>query len=70
VVRAGDNLWVIARRALEGDGQAAGPLEVARYWRRVVAVNAAALRSHDPDLIFPGERILLPPRSDAGTPAG
>ena len=26
-----------------------------------VAANAATLRSHDPNLIFPGERIVLPP---------
>jgi nucleoid-associated protein YgaU len=60
IVRAGDNLWVIAARALT---QHAPPTtaEIAPYWRRVVAENTPGLRSHDPDLIFPGERIVLPP---------
>jgi hypothetical protein len=58
IVRAGDNLWMIARRAV-GDRDT----EVVPYWHRVIAANAATLRSHDPNLIFPGERIALPPAS-------
>ncbi len=60
VVRPGDNLWVIARRALLAREPAATDLAVARYWRTVVAANAASLRSGDPNLIFPGEHIVLP----------
>jgi hypothetical protein len=65
VVRPGDNLWLIATRALRGAGQPTGASEVAPYWRRVVAANTAHLRSRDPNLIFPGERIVLPPNDAA-----
>jgi hypothetical protein len=75
VVRAGDNLWVIARHALrDGEGQHGnaepGANEIVPYWRRVIAANAATLRSHDPNLIFPGERVVLPPISDGRPAAG
>ena len=67
VVRAGDNLWVIAQpRRNTATTDAARPrVEIAPYWRRVIAANAAALRSHDPNLIFPGERVVLPLRPGA-----
>jgi hypothetical protein len=70
VVRAGDNLWVLARRALEGEDRAVPSVEIAPYWRRVIAANASGLRSHDPNLIFPGERIVLPPVSGPDPAAG
>jgi nucleoid-associated protein YgaU len=80
VVRAGDNLWVIAQRALrpgsrEAEARAVDAAEVVPYWRRIIAANAATLRSHDPNLIFPGERVVLPtivaePGSNGGGPAG
>jgi hypothetical protein len=35
--------------------------EIARYWLDVVDANRASLRSGDPDVIFPGETIKLPP---------
>jgi hypothetical protein len=70
VVRAGDNLWVIAKRALEREHGAVAPAEVFPYWRRVIAANAGNLRSHDPDLVFPGERIVLPEVSGGETTAG
>jgi len=64
-VRPGDNLWVIARdRLAHATGRDAGTLperEVARYWLDVVEANRAGLRSGDPDLIYPGELIRLPP---------
>jgi nucleoid-associated protein YgaU len=60
IVRPGDNLWVIARRAVEArDGQATDGT-VATYWRQVIAANASTLRSGNPNLIFPDERIVLP----------
>ena len=64
VVRAGDNLWVIAQHALEHGQRVAPPAEIAPYWRRVIAANASGLRSHDPNLIFPGERVVVPPLPD------
>jgi hypothetical protein len=62
VVRAGDNLWLIARAALErGSSARVDDSEVARYWRTVIAANRATLRSGDPSLVFPGEIVTLPP---------
>lgn len=64
VVEPGDHLWSIAATDLaEGSpGHAAQlePEEIAPHWEEVVADNRAQLRSGDPDLIFPGERIELP----------
>jgi len=64
-VRPGDNLWVIARdRLAQVTGRDAGTVperEVARYWLAVIEANQAGLRSGDPDLIYPGELIRLPP---------
>ena len=61
VVRPGDNLWLIARRAIQRGDHESRPAEITPYWRRVIATNTAGLRSHDPNLIYPGERIVLPP---------
>ena len=61
----GDNLWTIARDHLASvTRRRAGDLserEIARYWLDVVDANRATLRSGDPDVIFPGETIKLPP---------
>lgn len=65
VVRPGESLWSIAAGAVERDagGRAVTDGEVGPYWLAVVDANRQHLRSADPDLIFPGERIVLPPRS-------
>jgi hypothetical protein len=55
-VAPGDNLWTIAAAQLD-----ANAAEVASYWNRVVEVNRTTLRSGDPNLIYPGETIELPP---------
>jgi hypothetical protein len=64
-VAPGDNLWSIARTHLaEANGGSAGKLSnkaIAAYWVRVVETNQNRLRSGDPDLIYPGEKIELPP---------
>jgi len=62
-VRPGDNLWAISadRIATATGRKNEAASEVARYWRRVITANVARLRSGDPDLIYPGERIVLPP---------
>ena len=64
-VIAGDNLWTIARdRLTEALGGGSGKptnREVANYWLQVIEANRHRLRSGDPDLIHPGETIVLPP---------
>nr|MBO2498495.1 hypothetical protein [Acidimicrobiia bacterium] len=61
VVEPGDNLWVIAERRLADVlGRPPRDSETAPYWMRVVEENRGRIRSGDPDLIFPGEEIVLP----------
>lgn len=62
IVQAGDHLWSISHRHLEHtrDG-AASTDSIAQYWREVVDANRDRLQSGDPDLIYPGETVLLPP---------
>jgi hypothetical protein len=62
VVRDGDNLWSIAAAHLETSG-ISNPTEsiVAACWMEILSANLASLRSGDPDLIFPGETVALPP---------
>lgn len=58
----GDNLWLISERALAGAlGRPPSEREVASYWRLVIDENRDRLRSGDPDLIYPGEVVVLPP---------
>ncbi|MBW3576900.1 MAG: hypothetical protein KY462_04005 [Actinobacteria bacterium] len=63
-VRSEDNLWSISARTLAAArGRPVRQLsdgEVARYWVRVIDANRATLRSGDPDLIHPGEQVVLP----------
>jgi hypothetical protein len=63
-VKPGDNLWKIARDHLlsERSGGSGEPTnhEVAAYWVKVVEANRD-LPSGDPDLIYPGDPITLPP---------
>jgi nucleoid-associated protein YgaU len=62
VVVAGDNLWRIATaRLADAFGRSPVDAEVLPYWRRVVDANRSTLRSGDPNLIFPGEIVALPP---------
>ena len=65
VVVPGDNLWIIAERHLEQvTGQSdLSDQEVANYWVVVIEANRSRVRSGDPDLIYPGEVIVLPPVS-------
>ena len=61
-VASGENLWSIARDQL---GQTAGGSpsngEIAAYWIELIAANHQNLASGDPDLIYPGEVLVLPP---------
>jgi hypothetical protein len=55
VVRPGDSLWTIAAHLL---GPGADDTEVAAAWHRLHAANRS--RVGDPDLIHPGQRLLVP----------
>lgn len=57
VVAAGESLWSIARAAVPAPGGAAA---VAAYWPRLHEANHAVI-GPDPDLITPGQRLVLPP---------
>lgn len=65
VVQPGDNLWRIAERhvaKLTGRSEKdVANAEVGRHWTRLVDHNRGRLRSGDPDLIYPGENLTLPP---------
>jgi hypothetical protein len=64
-VARGEHLWSIAARQVAtatGNPPAdVAPGDIAPYWRRVVEVNRPRLRSGDPNLVFPGEVVELPP---------
>ena len=55
VVRPGDSLWTIAAHLL---GPGADDTEVTAAWHRLHAANRS--RVGDPDLIHPGQRLLVP----------
>lgn len=60
-VRSGDTLWGLAERQLAKRlGRPPAPGEIAGYCQTLVTVNLPGLRSGDPDLIHPGEIIVLP----------
>lgn len=61
VVRPGDTLWSLARARL---GPTATGAAVAREWRRTYRANRTVVGA-DPDLIRPGQRLVLP-RSTTG----
>ena len=61
VVVEGDSIWTIAENHLaEGSGEPTNQ-EVAEYVDQVTEANRDRLQSGDPDLIEPGETIILPP---------
>jgi hypothetical protein len=63
LVRPGDNLWTIATDALAAAwGRPPDVREVAPYWWRVVQVNRPHLPNpSDPNLLFAGDAVTLPP---------
>ncbi len=61
VVEKGDHLWSISATELERRlTHRPSSAEIAPYWRQVIEANRDRLRSGDPDLIYPGETVLLP----------
>jgi hypothetical protein len=62
VVRPGDHMWKLAEDRLAAVlGRPVTDSEIAPYWLRVIGANLGTIRSGDPDLIFPGEVLVLPP---------
>jgi hypothetical protein len=64
-VARGEHLWSIAARQVAtaaGNPRAdVAPADIAPYWLRVVEVNRPRLHSGNPNLVFPGEVVELPP---------
>ncbi len=65
VIAPGDNLWELAaRQVAAGAARARAEVtddQIAPYWVRVCDANRAHLLSGDPNLVYPGERVVLPP---------
>ena len=59
----GDHLWSVAARTLASAwGRPPAGREVAPYWRLIVELNRPELPNPaDPDLVFPGDVVRLPP---------
>ncbi|WP_082502785.1 LysM peptidoglycan-binding domain-containing protein [Nocardioides sp. Leaf307] len=68
-VSPGDSLWTLTASALERAGRPATPAAVAAAWPRVHEANRSVV-GPDPDLIHPGQRLVLPapPTSPGPTP--
>ena len=61
VVRPGDHMWSLAEQRLTLVlGREVSDTEIAPYWLKVIGMNLSTIRSGDPDLIFPGEVLVLP----------
>lgn len=68
-VQPGEHFWAVAEKVLaETWSRAPADREVDSYWRELIDVNRALLRDPaNPDLLFPGQVIAVPP--PPGTPA-
>ena len=62
-VRPGDHFWALAERSLaEAWGRSPSDREVDAHWRTMIEANREALRDPtNPDLLFPGQVVTLPP---------
>ncbi|MCY3539399.1 MAG: hypothetical protein F4Y75_01200 [Acidimicrobiia bacterium] len=61
LVEPGDHLWSISAKYLAHRLERRPSTdEVYAIWVEVVKLNRATIRSGDPNLIFPGEKIILP----------
>jgi hypothetical protein len=61
----GEHLWSIAAaRVATATGKLPddlSPADIASYWLRVVEINRPRFRSGNPNLVYPGEVVELPP---------
>ena len=62
VVEQGDSFWSIAEQVVGAeDAASADERATRRYWRRLVEANRAGLVDPgNPDLLLPGQRLVLP----------
>lgn len=64
-VTGGEHLWSIAATQVAGASATPSadlsPADIAPYWLRVVELNRQRLRSRNPNLVYPGEVVELPP---------
>jgi hypothetical protein len=68
-VQPGDNLWDLSETRLADHLQRApADQEVAPYWHETINTNLDQLASGDPNLVHPGEQIVLPPLGDHPAP--
>lgn len=58
IVRAGDSLWSIARQAC---GAKAAGAEVQKMVDLIWRMNKSRVRTGDPNMIFAGQRLMVPP---------
>lgn len=66
-VQPGDNMWSIAADCLAArEGKTPSADRVAEVWRQMIDLNRGRIISGDPDLIFPGEQLLVPPPGETG----
>ena len=65
-IRPGDHLWHVAESTLAGAwSRTPSEAETARYWRTLIEMNHDRLvHPDDPDLVLPGQEIVLPPVLD------
>lgn len=59
-VEPGDHLWAIARHVVTATSPGAGNTDVGAYWIRLIEANLGVV-GENPDLIHPGQVIVLPP---------
>lgn len=70
-VAAGDHFWGLAADQLrQAWGREPRDAEVVLYWRALVATNRhRLLPPHDPDMVFPGQQVVMPAsRADPAAP--
>lgn len=61
-IKKGDNFWKLAEK-----NKPKG-MTTAQYWTKVVNANKGKIKSGNPDLIYPGEKIILPGVGSKPTP--
>ena len=66
-VEDGDNIWDLSVARHEEVGVPASPSVIAEYVAEVAAVNAAEIE--DPNLIYTGQQLILPPIGTPPTPS-